>query len=130
MSSPLDLGDTPAQGDFFLASGHVIGGSGKGNFGGHLNAGDTSRSGLAEMMGGCENCTPGLINPEGALVVLATHDHGPALTDQVLKEQISTFLGDCDAGFIGNQFGFAEEGDLPIPAGGFCSTIQFSPHLP
>lgn len=130
MCSPLDLGDTPAQGDFFLASGHVIGGSGKGNFGGHLNAGDTSRSGLAEMMGGCENCTPGLINPEGALVVLATHDHGPALTDQALKEQISTFLGDCDAGFIGNQFGFAEEGDLPIPAGGFCSTIQFSPHLP
>ena len=54
----------------------------------------------------------------------------------LLVEQISTFMGDCDSGsgpgsgFIGNEFGFAEEGDLPIAAGGHCSTIQFSPHMP
>lgn len=134
MCSPDDLGDTPAQGDFFLASGHVIGGDGKGNFGGHLKAGDSSRSGLAEMMGmaGCDDCTPGLIEPDSALVVLAAHDHGPALTGQALVEQISTFLGDCDAGFIGDpNTGFATgPGDLPIPEGGYCSTIQFSAHPP
>ena len=28
----------------------------------------------------------------------------PALTGQALKEQISSFLGDCDKGFLGNGF--------------------------
>lgn len=130
--SPDDLGpDTAAKGDFLVASGHVIGESRKGNFGGHLNAGDVSGSGLAEMI--CPDtmdCTSGLIEPEGALVVLATHDHGPALTGQELKEQISTFLGDCDEGFLGNEFGFATgPQDIPLEKG-YCSTIQFSPHPP
>ena len=132
---PDDMGDTPAQGDCLYAGGPVIGGDGQGNFGGHLNVGDTSRSGLAELMGGCENCTPGLINPEGALVTLAVHDHGPARTGQALTEQISTFMGDCDpyppSPVIGDANGFATgPGDLPIPAGGYCLTTQFSPHMP
>ncbi len=129
--SPLDMGfDAEAKGDFMFASGHVIGGEGKGNYGGHLNVGDTSRSGLAEVMGGCQDCTPGLIEPESALVVLAIHDHGPALTGQALKEQISSFLGDCDKGSLGNMFGFAEgPDDIPVEKG-YCSTIQMSPHAP
>ena len=127
--SPLDFGDTDAQGDFFIASGHVIGADGKGNYGGHLNVGDVSGSGLAEMLG-CQDCTPGLIEPESALVVSAIHDHGPALTGQALKEQISTFLGDCDKGFLGNEFGFATgPDDIPVEKG-YCSTIQMSPHAP
>lgn len=128
--TPLDLGlEADAKGDFFFASGHVIGKSGKGNFGGHLNVGDMSGSGLAEMMG-CQDCTPGLIDSEKALVVLAIHDHGPAQTGQTLKEQIGSFLGGCVGDFNGNEFGFATgEQDLP-DAEGECSTIQFSPHPP
>jgi len=130
--SPLDMGDTAAKGDFLLASGHVIGGNGKGNFGGHLNVGDTRGSGLAEVMG-CQDCTPGLIEPESALVILAVHDHGPALTGQALEGQISSFLGDCHNGSIGNMFGFATgPDDIPDEPheAGQCSTIQHSPHMP
>lgn len=127
--SPDDLGDTAAQGDFFIGGGHVIGSDGKGNFGGHLKVGDTSGSGLAEVMD-CEDCTPGLIDPAGALVVLAVHDHGPAQTGQTLTEQISSFLGGCVGDFNGNEFGFATgPGDIPDNVGE-CSTIQFSPHMP
>ena len=54
--SPLDMGDTDAKGDFLFASGHVLG---EGNFAGHLNVGDTSRSGLAEMMGDVKTARPG-----------------------------------------------------------------------
>jgi hypothetical protein len=136
---PDDMGlGKPAQGDFLYGGGHVVGGSGAGNFGGHLKVGDTSRSGLAERLvqrGVCQDLeacpTPGLINPEGALVILALHDHGPALTGQALVEQISTFLGDCQTGDIGDPDGFATgPDDLPIPAGGYCSTIIRSPHMP
>ena len=127
--SPLDMGDTAAKGDFLYASGHVLG---SGNFAGHLNVGDTSRSGLAEARG-CQDCTPGLIEPESALVVLAIHDHGPALTGQALHGQISTFLGDCHNGSLGNVFGFAT-GPEDIPdephEAGMCSTIMHSPHMP
>jgi hypothetical protein len=127
--SPLDMGDTEAKGDFLFASGHVLG---NGNFAGHLNVGDTSRSGLAEARE-CQNCTPGLIEPESALVILAIHDHGPALTGQALKGQISSFLGDCHNGSLGNAFGFAmgpdDIPDEPHEAGK-CSTIQHSPHMP
>jgi hypothetical protein len=130
MCSPKDLGDTPAQGDFFLAGGHVVGGKGKAKFAGQLKVGDKRRSGLAETIEGCEDCTPGLIDPEGALVVLAIHDHGPAQTGQTLKAQISSFLGGCVGDFNGNVNGFAEgPGDIP-DADGECSTIQFSPHMP
>ncbi len=132
MCSPLDLGpDAAAKGDFLLASGHVIGGNGRGNFGGHLNVGDTSGSGFAEV--NCPDtwdCAPGLIDPDGALVVLAVHDHGPKQTGQTLVDQISSFLGGCVGPFNGNEFGFATgPGDIP-DADGECSTIQFSPHPP
>jgi hypothetical protein len=139
MCGPDDMGvNNPAQGDFLFGGGHVVGDDGVETFGGHLKAGDTSRSGLAERLvqrGVCqegEACpTPGLTNPQGALVILALHDHGPALTGQALVDQISTFLGDCDTGDIGNAGGFATgPWDLPIPVGGYCSTIIRSPHMP
>ena len=102
---------------------------GGGNFGGQLQVGDKSASGLAEVMG-CQDCTPGLIDPQGALVVLAIHDHGWAQTGETLVAQISSFLGGCDGPFNGNEFGFAT-GPQDIPDDyGECSTIQFSPHMP
>ena len=130
--NPKDMGkDKPAQGDFMFASGHVIGEDGKGNFGGHLNAGDNAGSGYAEI--NCpvtKDCSTGLTNVDGALIVLSVHDHGPALTGQALKDQISTFTGDCYAGNESPPFGFAAgPEDIPTEPGK-CSTIQMSPHMP
>ncbi len=129
--SPDDIfGNPDVEADFLVASGHVIGESGNATFSGHLNVGDTSGSGLAEALCGSQDCieTPGLLYPDKALVVLGIHDHGPAQTGQVLKEQISSFLGGCIGAFNGNQYGFATSmADLP-DADGECSTIQFSPH--
>lgn len=130
--SPLDLGpDGDAKGDFFLASGHVIGDSGKGNFGGHLNVGDVSGSEYAEM--NCPDtleCAPGLVDSRESLVVLAIHDHGPQQSGQVLKEQISSFLGGCELPFNGNEFGFPTMAEELPDDYGECATIQFSPHAP
>lgn len=126
--SPLDLGDTAAQGDFLVADGKIVGKGGT-QLSGRLNVGDTSGSGLAEVMG-CQECTPGLIMPESALVLLAVHDHGPAQTGQTLVSQISTFLGGCEGPFNGNEFGFATGLEDVPDERGECSTIQFSPHAP
>ncbi len=118
-------------GDFLLLSGHVIDDSGSGGFAGHLQKGSNRASGLAEVI--CPetlDCTVGLTNPEGALIILAAHDHGPKQTGQVLKDQISSFLGGCVGPFNGDDFGFATgPGDIP-DAAGECSTIQVSPHMP
>ena len=129
-----DLGASrPAQGDFLLASGHVIDADGTATFGGRLKAGDTSGSGLPEI-GGCVPGLPdcggpiGLVNIEDALVVLAVHSHGPKLSGQALKEQISTYTGGCDE-FIGED-GFATAPEFVPSKVGQCSTIQFSPHAP
>ncbi|MDX1614877.1 MAG: hypothetical protein R3300_11245, partial [Candidatus Promineifilaceae bacterium] len=103
-------GHGPAQADFFVMSGHVIGDDGKGTFSGRLAVDDLRGSGLAEVACDQQNpdCTVGLTNPEGALVVLATHDHGPKETGQLLVEQISSFLGGCVGPFNGNVYGMAE----------------------
>ena len=126
LCTPADLGDTPAQGDFLVASGHVIGSQ---VFTGELKAGQNSGSGLAEVLG-CTDCTPGLMEPMTALVLLAIHDHGPAQSGQTLRAQISTYLGGCVGPFNGDENGFALGfGDLP-DAVGECSTTQFSAHAP
>ncbi len=132
-----DMGaDRPAQGDFLLASGHVIDEDGSATFDGSLKVDDTSGSGLAEFPDACIPDLPdcggevGLVDVENALVVLALHSHGPELTGQELESQISSFLGGCE-NFIGTgPDGFAA-GEEEIPANiGECSTFQISPHPP
>ncbi len=132
-----DMGaDRPAQGDFLLASGHVIGADGTATFGGNLKVDDTSGSGLAEFPDACIPDLPdcggevGLVDVENALVVLALHSHGPKLTGQELESQISSFLGGCE-NFIGTgPDGFAANaGEIPANVGE-CSTFQISPHPP
>ncbi len=127
-----DLGpDSAAQGDFLVASGHVIDEDGNATFGGRLKVGDISGSGLHEVA--CpetKDCGIGLIEPDTALVVLAVHSHGPAQKGQVLKEQISSFTGGCEFPFLGGDDGIADgPGDVPVDDG-YCSTIQMSPHAP
>jgi hypothetical protein len=121
-SAPADVENPAVRADFLYGGGHVIGGSGRGNFGGHLPVGDASGSGLAEIGGP----PVGLLNPLTAEVILALHSHGPAGSGQVLKAQLSSFLGGCQT-FLGPN-GIAD-GPEDMPVGvGECSTFQYSIH--
>jgi hypothetical protein len=126
-STPCSVADVlfnqQAQGDFLFGAGHVIGPDGRGNFGGSLKVSDVSGSGKAEI----GLSAVGLLDPRGAEVHLALHSHGPALTGQTLKDQISSFLGGCLV-FLGNQFGIADGPDAVPSSEGECSTIQASVH--
>jgi hypothetical protein len=127
----VDLFFNPAaQGDFLVAAGHVVGGSGKANFGGSLQVGDTSGSAFPEI--GMPERAIGLTNPRGAQVALLLHSHGPALTGTALASQLSSFTGGCQV----------FQGDLEMPGSGLadgpedvpdavgeCSTIQASVHF-
>ena len=67
------------------AAGHVIDEGGVAEFGGHLSVGDTE---------GVINGGPGLLDAQGADVVLVVRDHGPTDPGRV-NEQIHTF-GVCN----------------------------------
>jgi hypothetical protein len=115
-------GNPAARSDFLYGGGHVIGGSGTGNFGGHLRVGDASGSGLAEIGGPAL----GLLNPMTAEIQLALHSHGPAVPGQVIKAQLTSFLGGCQQ-FLGPD-GIADgPEDMPVNVGE-CSTFQGSIH--
>jgi hypothetical protein len=119
-----DMPNPEAQGDFLYGGGHVIGGSGRGNYGGHLAVGDISGSGLAEIGG----TALGLIDPFTAEIIFALHSHGPAVPGQTLKAQLSSFLGGCEV-FLGND-GIADgPEDIPDDVGE-CVTFQLSVHQP
>ncbi len=71
---------------------------------------------------------PGLINPEGALVILAVHSHGPALSGKALESQLRSYLGGCTV-VIGTLPGGFAAAPAEVPTtDGECSTIQISPH--
>jgi hypothetical protein len=125
-SAPADVFNPDVHADFLYGGGHVIGGDGRGNFGGHLRVGDPSGSGLIEL--GMPELAVGLLNPLTADVQLALHSHGPAGSGQVLKAQLSSFLGGCQT-FLGPD-GIADgPEDMPV-AVGECSTFQYSNHQP
>jgi hypothetical protein len=122
-----DLFNPAVQGDFLYGGGNIVGGSGSSGFGGHLPVGDNSGSGHLEI--GTGGLAVGLLDPRGAEVHLLVHSHGPAMTGQTLKAQISSFLGGCQV-FLGNAYGIAQEPeDVPL-AEGECSTIQASVYMP
>jgi hypothetical protein len=91
-----------------FASGHVVGGGGQGNFGGHLAAGNTGGPPCA-MDANLGRCGPGLLNARTAVVHLVLRSHGAAVPELV-DEQISTFGGGCQVNTCGN--------------------VQFAEHLP
>jgi hypothetical protein len=112
------------EGSFGYLAGHVIGGSGKGNFGGHLAAGDTSQA----VMG------PGLLDARKAVIQIAVHTHGEKIPELV-ESQISTFLGGCRIDeWVGllDVLGITED-ELPLrgePGPNICETTQAAVHLP
>jgi hypothetical protein len=119
--APPDVGSPTIVSDFHFVNG-IVGGSGNLTLAGHLKVGDTSGSGLVEIG---QTGFP-LVDPFKAQVLLAIHSHGPKLTGQGLKSQISSFLGGCEV-FLGPDGAGAGPQDVPDQIGE-CSTLQFSSH--
>jgi hypothetical protein len=119
---PADMGNPDVKFDALYGGGHVIGGNGTADVGGHVAVGDTSGSLFFEQ----GMPAAGLLNPLGAQVILMLHLHGPAATGQLLKAQISSFLGGCET-FLGPDGVADGPEDLPLSAGE-CSTVQLSMH--
>ncbi len=119
-----DMFDEDVAADFLYGGGHVIGGSGRGNFGGRLAVGDISGSGKVEI----GFPAYGLIDPTTAEIHFALHSHGPAVPGPTLRAQLSSFLGGCET-FLGND-GIADgPEDIPDEVGE-CTTFQGSVHQP
>ena len=81
--------------DIMYAGGNVVGNNGKGNFSGHLNAGDDSPESINELMGlpivgGLE-----LGNTFDAEIHIVLRTHGPAVPG-LINEQIGSYEGGCD----------------------------------
>jgi hypothetical protein len=91
-----------------LGGGHVVGQSGRGNFGGQLAAGETDGPPCA-MDANLGICGPGLLDPRTAVIHLVLRAHGEAIPGLV-DEQIGSFGGGCQVNACGN--------------------VQFAEHLP
>jgi hypothetical protein len=135
--TPADLGSNrPAMGDFLLVDGAVIAPDGTVSMSGSLPVGDTSGSGLSELPEGCVPGYPdcgspvGIVNPEGALVIVALHSHGPKQSGDVLEGQLNSYLGGCEQVIGTVPGGFAADVSEVPDASGECATIQVSPHAP
>jgi hypothetical protein len=115
--SEADLFNEAVQASVMYATGHVIGGSGHGNYGSYRSVGDTS----GDVFGG-----PGLLNPLGAEIHMVLRTHGPTIPGLV-NEQINTFNGGCQP---------PEWWDGPTPphwgapGPNECVDLQFAVHLP
>ncbi len=77
-------GNVAAGASVSFATGHVIGGSGRANFGAHISAG-----------GSAAPWTVGLLEPRTAEYHFVLRDHGPALPG-IVNEQILTAGGGCN----------------------------------
>lgn len=111
--SAADLGKPAVKADVLFATGHVVGGSGKGNFAARLNEGDTDGSLFPPP-------SAGLIDAAQAEIHLVVRSHGPAIPGEV-NEQIRSFGGGCTA-FLDPPAVPGEEGE--------CADVQFAVHAP
>jgi hypothetical protein len=93
-------GDFSAEPSVFFATGHIIGGSGGGQFGGYT----TTDGPRGEVLFG-----DGLTNPRGAEIHLVVRTHGPAIPS-MLPGQFMSFGVGCDVNT--------------------CEDLQFAAHPP
>ena len=93
------------------AAGHIVGGSGKGNFSGHISVGD-----IFDNM-------KVFNNPLTAEVHLALRTHGPAQPGMI-PDQIQTINGGCTSGFPSGG-GFLHPDSNVV---GYCANIQVAIH--
>jgi len=104
------FGETPGPPSSTHAAGHIVGGSGKGNFSAHLSVGD-----IFDNM-------KVFNNPLTAEVHMALRTHGPA-QPEMMPDQIQTIDGGCTSGF---PSGPILNPDSSIV--GYCSNIQVGIH--
>ncbi|MGB5229766.1 MAG: hypothetical protein WBN55_15970 [Eudoraea sp.] len=82
-----------AEAEIMYGAGHVVGGSGKGNFSAHLNENDVSGSVNVEHF---EIPTVGgMMDAQKAEIHVVVRCHGPAIPGMI-KEQIQSYDGGCD----------------------------------
>jgi len=125
-----DVGNPAAMPDVLYGIGHVVGGSGTVTLAGHRRVGDGSGS-ISAPIG-----LPafGLVDPEGAEILLVVHEHGPLLP-AYLPDQIQTVGGGCtDAGIpapgVASPFNAYTGPEYGRRGPNTCRSIQFSFHTP
>jgi len=104
------FGDSPGPPSSTHAAGHIVGGSGKGNFSGHLSVGD-----LFDNMNVFNN-------PLTAEVHMALRTHGPAQSGMI-PEQTQTMDGGCTSGYPSGPFLYPDSDVV-----GYCANIQVAMH--
>ena len=125
--APDDVVNDAAQPDMMYGAGSIAGGEGKATFAGRRSVGDNS--GSLNMPVGLPSY--GLLDPVGAEVLMAIHDHGPKLPEY-LPDMFQTIDGGCtDAGIPAagvpspwNDHTFGRRGPNT------CATIQVTVHRP
>ena len=98
------------------AAGHIVGGSGKGNFSGHISVGDILDHPVDPDIKRVFN------NPLTAEVHMALRTHGPAQPGMI-PSQIQTIDGGCTSGFDSGPILY-EDSDVE----GYCANIQVAIH--
>jgi hypothetical protein len=84
--------------EVMYAGGHVVGNNGKGNFSGHLNAGDDTPESMNTSFGFPSVGGLAVGNTFDAEVHIVLRTHGPVVPGLV-NEQISSYGGGCDDPF-------------------------------
>ena len=98
------FGDSPGPPTSTYAAGHIIGGSGNGNFSAHKSIGEIFN------------------NPQTAEVHLALRTHGPAQPGMI-PSQIQTMDGGCESGFPSGPSLHPDSDKV-----GYCANIQVAIH--
>jgi hypothetical protein len=109
------FGDEPGPPSSTHAAGHIIGGSGKGNFSGHLSVGDIFDTPNSTM--------PVFNTPLTAEVHIALRTHGPAQPG-MMPDQIQTINGGCVPPFFLSGPTLHPDSDRE----GYCANIQVAIH--
>jgi len=107
------FGDSPGKPSSTHAAGHIVGGSGKGNFSGHISVGDLFDN---------PNLMTVFNNPLTAEVHIALRTHGPAQPGMI-PDQISTIDGGCTGGYPSGPVLYPDSDSV-----GYCANIQVARH--
>lgn len=122
---PADVRNPDTRADLFWLDGAVVGPDGTATFDGRVAVGQTDYSLKAEV--GIVEAVP-LEDPYTAEVALALHSHGPVQPGEILRAQLTSFLGGCEV--LTGIDGFAQGPDDMPDEIGECTTFQKSVHLP
>lgn len=107
------FGDEPGPPSSTHAAGHIVGGSGKGNFSGHISVGDIFDH---------PNIMTVFNNPLTAEVHVVLRTHGPAQPGMI-PDQIQTIDGGCTSGFPSGPTLHPDSDEV-----GYCANIQVAIH--